>query len=857
MTQPLPSPSRPRSLSDVLPPGAGAEAGLGLPSFAHTLVSLPAERTRLVGRSGESAALLALLRDEQPRLITLAGPGGAGKTTLALHAAWSARPFFPGGVVFINLAPLSRPEAIPEAIVQAVRLADPRKAWLQAEALPGFLAERRLLLVLDNLEHLAEGAARLVDELLNRCPRLHILGASREALRLRGEHVFPVRPLPLPASSAPADIEHSPAVSLFIERLRGANPDFHLTPENAAPVAEICRRLDGLPLALELAARWGRLFTPQALLERLRSAPALHMLTGGPRDLPERQQTLRAAIAWSYALLAPEQQRLFVCAALFPAGFTLDIIGQTLGLDEPAVLEGTLALIEKNLLLPASESSPPRFAMLETIRQFAQEQAENAPELPRWQAGLAAAFDALARRCAAGIQGPEQTAHLDRLQVEFENLTALMEWAAASADRIALQTGLSLAGALEFFWLLRGRQEEGYQLTMRLLRLAETSPWELDAAVLAQAYSAAGTLAWSRADYAQSAHCHLSGLALFCQAGDESGMAATLGNLGVCFNNLGDMEQAHALYAESLACARRAGNRFRQAQTLNNLGNLFEVQHDFANAAACYQETLQLGLALQAPLFQCLSWHNLGDVARCEQRWEDAAHFYGQALQAARQSANEYMQVVTLTQMAVLHLLQDQPLLAAQELQAILPQSQEIGNRVTLARGYAGLALALAGLGGDYASPAAMLLAFTDTLPHKTHGQTGVDEQPLHAQAAAQVRQALGPRRWAECCARGQALTLPQALELVVGLKLPSQPPASPASHPAPQPPDASAWQRLTRSEAEVARLVALGKSNEQIAVQQHVVVKTVEKHITSILRKLQLNNRTELAAWVISRQIR
>ncbi len=893
--------------SPFLPPsgdlsagGAKAHYASQQPGLSHTgapaaLAHLPAERVRLLGRANESAALLALLRADQPRLVTISGIGGAGKTTLALHVAWKARPFFSGGVIFVNLAPLLHAHEIPDAIVQAIRAADARKSWLQTDSLIDFLAERRLLLILDNLEHLAEQAAPQVAALLDGCPHLHILATSREALRLRGEHIMPAPPLSLPKSGAKADVAHSPAAELFVQQCKSANANFQLTAENAAAVAEICRRLDGLPLALELAARWSRVFTPHALLERLQTNPMLNILSGGERDLPARQQTLRAAIGWSYTLLSPAQQQVLGCAAAFPAAFNLPIFAQAAALDELSAMQHLAALVEKNLLLPLDEAGEPRFGMLETVRQFALEQLDATGGRAAVLGEMCVAFAGLVSAWRAHLQGPDQTRYLNALQADYDNMHTAARSAAHSPDPRLWRSSLKLAGELEFFWLLRGHATDGYDLLTHLVARAEASPEPVDRASLAQAYSTLGTLSWERSDFVQSAHHHLTGLALFRSVNNEEGIAATLGNLAIYFNNIGHIEQAEALYQQSLAFARRSGSRFRQAQALNNLGVLFEERREYETARQHYQAALELTQESGAPLLQCISHLNLGDLARREGRFDEAHNLYEETMGLCRRHENEYMLVNVLAQLAALALVQGQVQAAAQQYQAVLPLAHEIGSKIVLARIYDGLGLArgsalpsaAAAARPTIAASCAKIFGVALRLRQESNSQRWPDLQTLGEAVQTNLIQALGPRRWAACLAEGKHMRLPEAFDMVMetpiddalntaleaaqekhGYSFPKTPwddALDESSDPAGMAQEgrasadfgaagAAGETTLTRAEFKIALLVAQGKSNEQIAAEQVVVIKTVEKHITSILRKLQLNNRTELAAWVIKR---
>jgi non-specific serine/threonine protein kinase len=436
--------------------------------------------TSFVGRElAEVARLLGTTR-----LLTLTGPGGVGKTRLGVEAARAAAGGFAAGAAVVALAPLAAPGLVAAAAAAALG-APGLAARSPDEALVEHLRDRALLLVLDNCEHVLAEAARLVARLLAASPGVTVLATSREVLRLSGEHVVAVPPLALPDPTAPAIPERvtaAPAERLFCERARAADAAFALTAENAAAVAAVCARLDGLPLALELAAARVRLLPPRELLERL--DPRLPLLTGGPRDAPARQQTLRAALAWSDALLTRDEQALFRRLGVFAGGGTLEaaeaVCAGGTGDEAIAVLDGAASLLDKSLL--RREDGPggePRLGMLETVGEYARERLEASGEAEAVRRRHAAYFTGLAERAAPELHGPRQREWIDRLERERDNLRAALRWAVPppgappAPDRgpAAAGLGLRLGLALFWFWFVRGPRREGLDWLRRLLAL--------------------------------------------------------------------------------------------------------------------------------------------------------------------------------------------------------------------------------------------------------------------------------------------------------------------------------------------------------------------------------------------------
>src|SRR5829696_8319575 len=463
--------------------------------------NLPAQPTPLIGRGRELGEVCDLLRAEGLRVLTLTGPGGIGKTRLGLQVGAELLDEFEEGVFFVALAPITDPALVPSAIAEALGVVEAADQPLE-EALKDYLRSKELLVLLDNFEQVL-GGAPLVGQLLSACPKLKVLATSRSVLRVYGEQEYPVPPLELPSPGRlpPIDrLSQYEAVRLFIERAKAAKPDFSVTDENAPAVAAICARLDGLPLAIELAAARIKLLTPAAMLERLGSR--LKLLGGGARDLPERQRTLRGTIEWSHALLDEGEQVLFARLAVFSGGRTLEAIEAVCDAkgDLPMdALEGVSSLLDKSLL--RQEEGPegePRFVMLETIHEYTRERLGASGEAEEVRRLHAEYFLALAEEAEAELSGADQLAYLERLEAEHDNFRAALTW---SLERASV-TALRMAAALARFWEKRSYFSEGSSWLEAAVRLSESvEAATADSATRAKLLSEAGTFAFFRTDF--------------------------------------------------------------------------------------------------------------------------------------------------------------------------------------------------------------------------------------------------------------------------------------------------------------------------------------------------------------------
>ncbi|HEX6287967.1 MAG TPA: tetratricopeptide repeat protein [Herpetosiphonaceae bacterium] len=591
--------------------------------------NLPMPLTPLIGREREVAAVRILLLRDSVRLVTLSGAPGIGKTRLGIQVASELLGAFGDGVFFVALATIFDPALVAATIAQTLNIREDGKgsSW---DVLRDALRNKHMLLVLDNFEQVLSAAPPLV-ELLVSCPRLKLLITSRAVLHLSGEHEFIVPPLALPDPGRlppVAALARYAAVDLFVQRTQALRPDFTLTEANAPAVAEICVRLDGLPLAIELAAARSKLFAPQALLTRLTSR--LKLLTGGAHDLPARQQTLRSTIDWSYDLLDESEQALFRQLGIFVGGCTLDAVGAICGsqrldraqgghlLDPPSsllssqVLDRLTSLVDRSLLRQAEGvAGEPRFFMLETSREYALDRLAAHGETDDLRQQHARFFLALAEHVELRLHGSDQVLLLDRLEQDHDNMRTALVWLLESRH---MEAGLRLAGALGRFWSVRGYVTEGRGWLEKLL--AETSEQTL---VRAKALHWAGVLASRQVDYAAAQTHYARSLALYRQHCNRQGIAAVLTGLGELAHGQGDYRAARQCFEESLALCRELDDTWGVTRALSGLGAISRDTGDNVTARALFEESLAL----------CRALDDTWGIARLLYRLGSAAYYLG------------------------------------------------------------------------------------------------------------------------------------------------------------------------------------------------------------------------------------
>jgi len=599
--------------------------------------NLPIPGSALVGRDKDLAAAKELLLRRDVRLVTVTGPGGIGKSRFALEAARGMVEHFPSGVYFVPLAGVSDSGSIAIVIAQTLGVRDTGNQP-QIETLKEYLQNSLsapMLLLLDNFEHVLASAPMLA-ELMAAAPHLKLLVTSRAALHVYDEHEFPVPPLALPDPKSLPTVDvlsQYSAISLFIQRAKAVKPDFTLKEDNAAAVAEICSRLDGLPLAIELAAARTKLLSPSAMLTRL--ASRLQLLTGGARDLPARQQTLRQAIDWSYDLLSGPEQKLFRRLSVFVNGCTLEAVEsvcdtkQDLGLD---VLDGMASMVDKSLARQIEQADgEPRFVMLETIREYGLgKMAESGEEKPTRRAHAAYCL-VLAEEGAAEDTAANQTKWLDRFELEHDNFRAALEWLIETGDA---DWGLRLGSALFHFWERREYLAEGRDQLGKLLKLGGAA---VPNNARLRALFAAGVLAGGQGDYVAADVFVNESLEIGRRLEDKRSIAVSLNAQAVIARDRGDLAASRALFEEGLALWRELRDPLAVARALSNLANVVKLQGDCTHAHSLYEECLTIFRELGDRTGVAWALNHQGDVARDQGRSEAARSLYEQSLATFRE----------------------------------------------------------------------------------------------------------------------------------------------------------------------------------------------------------------------------
>jgi non-specific serine/threonine protein kinase len=725
--------------------------------------NLPVPPNALVGREREVAAVRARVQEPAVRLLTLTGVGGVGKTRLALAVVADVVEQYPDGVWLADLAPLADPALVPGVVAGVLELREERNRPL-ATTLAQHLRDRQLLLVLDNCEHLLGACAELASALLSTCPRVRILATSREGLGVSGEHVHRVLPLNVPDPHRPPPPElmgSYEAVRLFVARARARRQQFALAEHNAAAVATICERLDGIPLALELAAARVSSLPVEAIAARLDER--FRLLIGGPRDALPRQQTLRATMDWSWELLGKQERTLLGRLSVFAGGWTLaaaEAVCSGDGVERLAMLDLLDGLANRSLIWLDETGAEARYRLLETVRQYAGERLAEAGELGAMRARHLDWCVALAEEAESELTGGEQGTWLVRLEHEHDNLRAALVWSLSEAGDPAL--GLRLATALGWFWYLRGYLSEGSAWLEQALARAASAPSALRAAAL----NAAGNLASDQGDYGHAEALYTSALGLRRALGDKRGVAASLSNLAGVAERRGDHGRAVPLFEEALALAREVGDTLSVAKTLGNLGLAVAQRGDLAREATLFEEALRLFRALGDTHSIAGALDNLGQVAFQQGAYVRARGLHEEALGLFRTLGAQRGIAGTLSNLAAVAEREGAYDRAAALSAESLRLNRTIGAEEQAVEGLQTMALVAAAHGRSRRAArlagAAAALRVALAVPMRPY------EQPIHAEAARDLRAALGEETFAGVWADGQALSFEEAIALAL-----------------------------------------------------------------------------------------
>ena len=760
--------------------------------------NLPRDLTSFVGRRRELGEVREAMSSTP--LLTLIGPAGVGKTRLALRAASDVRRAFPDGVCVAQLAELHDPALLAETVAGALGLRDASARWL-VSTLTDFLATRRLLLILDNCEHLADASAVLADSLLRACPDLKILCTSREPLGIDGETVMQVPPLPLPdehrVPSAENVLQYD-AVRLFIERGRAAWRQFELTPSNAAEVVALCRRLDGLPLALELAAVRLRAFTVGQILEQM-DRP-FELLSAGKRAGSTRHQSLKAAMESSFDLLSPDEQVAWRRLSIFAGSFDLEAAEAICagdGLSAGAATHLIAGLVDKSILRRELSPAVPRFRMLETIRDYGRDRMRESGDEARISMRLRDWYAGLALTVFERSWGPDQLEWWDRAHLELANFRGVIRWCLTTPGEA--QQGLGMAANLAYYWLTQGSLREGRHWIDALLNAA-FEPTDARARALA----VDGWLTQVQGDMARGLELFVESEQLASKLGDEAALSMALLALGGALTFEGDLARAENLLNKCLEIQKALPDRRWGANALAALASVAAARGDHAHAAALFEQAIDLcrkagdryflsrflpGAALEAG--------QLGD-------WDRAGQLEGEALALSRTFNDKQGMAISIE------------------------------------------FLAWVGASRRRAAWSARLLGGVQTLWESIPARLYPTLVQYHEAAVADSRSILGEREFDRIFRDGRQLRTDE----LVGLALEEHESVPQRAS------DRGSLGGLTRREAEIAGLVAEGLSNRDIALRLVISQRTAETHVEHILTKLGFTSRAQIAAWVVERKV-
>ncbi len=729
--------------------------------------NLPQQVTSFIGREKEMADVKTLLA--KTRLLTLTGSGGSGKTRLALHVAADVLENYSEGAWLVELAPVADPALVAQSVAQALNVTEePGKPLVQT--LVAALKDKRLLLVLDNCEHVLDACARLVDTLIRACPNLKVLASSREGLGTAGELTYRIPSLSLPdsrQSATVASVSQYEAVQLFVERALFHLPSFAVTNQNAPALASLCHRLDGIPLAIELAAARVRSLSVEEINSKLDNR--FRLLTGGSRTALPRQQTLRALIDWSYDLLTPQEKTLLCRLSVFAGGWTLAAAeqvgaGESLSgasLEDWEVLDLLTSLADKSLVLAQSQGETTRYGLLETVRQYARDRLTESGESLVVRARHGDCFLTLAEEVKPKLTGSEQGQWLGVLEEEHDNLRqALTLYAEDTEDAEAGEKGLRLGAALQVFWWTRGHLSEGRE---RLAALLAHPGGQEPTKARAGALNGAGELARMQGDYGGARGLQEESLAIRRELGNKGGIAASLNNLGLVASDQGDYGGARVLHQESLAIARELADKSGIAASLNNLGLVAAEQGDYGGARVLYEESLTIQRALGDKSGIALSLLNLGLVAKDEGDYGGARVLCEESLAIQRELGDKGGIALSLNNLGSVVLKQGDYGGARVLYEESLTIARELGAKEVIAYGLE--AFASVAIHETDEERGARLWGAAAALRETIGSPLSPADREKQGREMTAVRERMGADAFAEAWAQGRAMTMEQAIE--------------------------------------------------------------------------------------------
>jgi len=795
--------------------------------------NLPLELSSLIGRGREIADVGHLLSGH--RMLTLTGPGGSGKTRLAMAVAREVVQQYEDGAWLVELAPLSEPELVPQAVASVLGVREAPGSPL-AGTLADHLRPRTVLLVLDNCEHLLEACAELAETLMRACPNLKVLATSRQALGVEGEALFVVPPLSLPDPRRPpaaGGLSGYEAARLFVERASAANPGFALTERNAVAVAQICRRLEGMPLAIELAAARARVISAEQIASRLEGS--FSVLARGGRTAVAHHGTLRATMDWSHDLLSEEERILFRRLSVFSGGFTLEAaeaIGTGGDIDEEEVLDLLTSLVDKSLVLAEERVGQARHRLLETVGQYSSEKLGESGEEERIRRRHAEYYLTLAEGAEDALKGMRQAEWLDRLEAEHDNLRAAIGWALAQGKS---EIALRLTASAAHLRYPRGYLSEGRkQLEAALALGGPASP-----RARAKALTEAGFFALEQSDHDQGQRSLEQSVLLYRELDDTYGVAHALECLVIAKTRLGDFGRATRLQEESLALFRELGHKLGAARSLNNLGILAQKQGDYERAIRLHQESLALLRAVGDSFTIGCALGLLAQASLRQGQLERSVALLEESQSLLRRLGDKLTLATTLRNLGEAMLRQGDGARAASVYGEGLALATDVGAKTTVTDCLEGLAEVALTRGQP--ARAARLLGTVEALS----GVGGSAPPPLDSSRLdregprAAARSQLGGEAFEAARNEGVAMSLERAVEYALETpETPEEPPSRSPFFPA----------GLSAREVEVLRLVANGLTNAQVARKLFISPRTVNTHLTSAYRKTRSATRVEAA---------